>query len=130
MDTTAEDTPLTLADRKKGALAAFTEYGTVASACRATGVGQTTWYRWKREDSKFAAALEAAKERVADELEEEAIRRAKDGSYLMPIFVLKSLRPERYWDKFTGEALTHNSTLGAVFKRPVRPEPEAPTIAE
>ena len=86
-------------DLKRAAIASYVEYGTVTAACRAAGIGRTTWYDWKKADSDFAQAVADAEESVADKLEQEAIRRAMDSSDTMLIFLLKGLRPGRYADR-------------------------------
>ena len=116
MDTLTKDVPLTLADRKKAALAAYVETGIVASACRAVGIGRTTWYRWIREDKDFAAVVENAREMVADDLESEAVRRAKNGSDVLLIFLLKGLKPEKYGNRVAGNITVRNPTLEKVFE--------------
>ena len=85
---------------KKELLAAYAEYSTVTSACREVGVSRQTWYDWKKQDEKFAEEVGHAEEAVADSLEAEAIRRARDGSDTLLIFLLKGLRPQRYKERF------------------------------
>lgn len=81
---------------KAKALVSYRETGTVLHACIAAGVARRTWYDWIENDSAFAnAAIEAA-EGVTDDLEREAIKRAKEGSDTLIIFLLKSKRPEQY----------------------------------
>lgn len=81
---------------KQRALAAYREAGTVMHACIAAGVGRRTWYDWMEQDPKFAAAAIETGEAVTDDLEKEAIKRAKEGSDTLIIFLLKSKRPEQY----------------------------------
>lgn len=84
--------------QKARALVKYRECGTIRGACEAAGIGRRTWYNWLEEDKAFAAAVDEAKEDVADELEETAATRAKakDGSDLLLIFLLKALRPSRF----------------------------------
>lgn len=83
--------------KKAKALEHFIEFGTVMAACRAVGISRTTWYRWRTEDKQFDIGVQEAQEAVADDLEQEAIKRAKDGkSDTLLIFLLKGLRPEKY----------------------------------
>src|SRR4051812_1323438 len=81
---------------KARALQAYRKAGTVMHACIAAGIGRRTWYDWLENDPTFAAAAMEASEGVTDELEKEAIRRAKKGSDTLIIFLLKSKRPEQY----------------------------------
>lgn len=51
---------------KKSLLEALKENHIILAACRKTGIGKSSFYRWQREDPKFAvAAEEAIKEGVA-----------------------------------------------------------------
>jgi len=89
----ASETPQSPHDR---ALTAFRETGTVSAACRRAKVGRSTWYEWIEKDPAFAATVRDAKEDVADDLEGEAVKRAKDSSDTLLIFLLKSLRPDKF----------------------------------
>jgi hypothetical protein len=95
----AHEEPLQLRDTaaaKARALAAFREGGTVVAACQAAGVSRRSWYNWFAEDPEFARAALDANEAIADELEAEAIQRAKDGSDSLIMFLLKARRPKVY----------------------------------
>lgn len=85
---------------KKAVLDAFIELGTVYHACKQAGVGRTTWYNWLKDDPEFAEAVSKAEEDVADDLEQEAIKRAKDGSDTLLIFLLKGHKPEKFKERF------------------------------
>lgn len=89
-------------------LEAFGEYGTVYHACKAAGVGRSTVYRHRESDAEFAEAWAAAEEDVSDGLEQEAARRAKDGSDVLLIFLLKARRPQKYRDN---SHVTHAGSL-------------------
>jgi hypothetical protein len=76
-------------------------------------------YKWRAADVELAAAWDDALEAGTDLLEDEALRRAKDGydeprfyegevcghvrkySDTLAIFLLKARRPEKYSDKVT-----------------------------
>lgn len=88
---------------KARALVKFRELGTVSAACEAAGIGRRTWYDWMEADQAFAKAVLEATEDVTDDLEKEAIRRAKDGSDTLVIFLLKSRRRAQYGDRLTLE---------------------------
>jgi len=60
-------------------LAAYARCGTVASACDASGIGRSTYKAWKKKDEAFQDALEDVTLDFADEIEAEAIRRAREG---------------------------------------------------
>ena len=84
---------------KMRALRAYTIAGTVKRACLAAKVGRSTWYDWMEADPVFAKAVVDAAEEVTDELEEEAVERAKHGSDTLLIFLLKSKRPQQYRER-------------------------------
>jgi hypothetical protein len=81
---------------KPGFLEAFRTYGTVTHACKAVSVGRRTVYDAREADEAFAAEWAAVEDDVSDDLEEEAVRRAKDGSDVLLIFLLKARRPQKY----------------------------------
>jgi hypothetical protein len=84
---------------KAKAIAAFVEKGNVSAACRAAGIGRRTWYDWLESDEAFATRAIEAREEVVDELVEEAVQRAKDGSDTLLIFLLKAYRRAEYGDR-------------------------------
>lgn len=94
--------------QKRKALAAFVEYGTISAACKAAGIGRSTWYGIKKDDPQFAADAEHAKHEVADGLEQEAIRRAYDGSDVLLIFLLKGHKPEKFKERNYSEIRSEN----------------------
>ena len=83
-----------------------------------TGVGRLALYNWKADDPEFSAEWEAALELGTDALEDEAVRRGRDGciepvfykgrecggvkkySDTLLIFMLKARRPERFRERF------------------------------
>lgn len=80
---------------------ALAEHGNVRTACRIAVVGRSTVYAWRQEDATFSAAWETALAEAVEVLEEEARRRAlraEKPSDTLLIFLLKSLRPQRYCD--------------------------------
>ncbi len=60
-------------------LAALEESGNVTASATAAGLKRSTVYQWRSEDPEFAEAWDAALELGLDALEDEAIRRGKDG---------------------------------------------------
>lgn len=105
------------AQRKVEALTAYRMVGTVRGACRLIHLHQDTWYKWKREDPNFASKIEDYRDIVADDLEEEAIRRAKNGSDLLMIFLLKGHKPEKYRERGTTHINVTSPVLESVFQR-------------
>jgi hypothetical protein len=100
-------------------LEALANGATISSAVKSAGYARPTVYKWRAADVKFAAAWDDAIEEGTDLLEDEVLRRAKDGveeprfyegeicghvrkySDTLAIFLLKARRPEKYSDKVT-----------------------------
>lgn len=97
-------------------LASLSKCGNVGDACRAGGVGRSTAYEWRHRSKAFSAAWDSALDEAADVLEAEVRRRGVTGvlqpvfhkgeivgrvrkySDVLLIFLLKSVKPERYDD--------------------------------
>jgi len=100
--------------KKAAFLDLLAETGNVSSAAKACNLPRRTLYCCRATDPAFAAAWDEALEIGLDALEDEAIRRAREGvvepvfqaglhcgnvrkySDLLLIFLLKSRRPHRY----------------------------------
>ena len=65
-----------------------------ARAGRTAGVGRSTVYLWRREDPEFAQKWDDAVADGIDLLEDEARRRALEGSDKLLMFLLERRRPE------------------------------------
>ena len=70
----------------------------VSAAASAAGIGRQTAYDLRNRDPDFAAAWDDALEAGTDVLEDEARRRALNGSDLLTIFLLKGRRPWKFRD--------------------------------
>lgn len=81
---------------QKAFLAGLEQTGSVTQAAQAAKVGRCNAYDHKRRDPAFAAAWEEALDRGADELEDEARKRAFAGSDVLLMFLLKGVRPQKY----------------------------------
>jgi len=97
-------------------LAAFRTTASVRHAATAAGVARTRHYRWL-ENPHYAARFEQARDAAAQVLEDEAVRRAREGteepvfyqgeecatilrySDALLMFLLRGWRPERYRDR-------------------------------
>ena len=82
-------------------LSAFEEYGTIARACEETGIGRSTYKRWKRDDKfDFISRFNDVKENFAEDIELTLFQRAKDpkSNPVILIFALKGLLPDKYKD--------------------------------
>jgi hypothetical protein len=80
---------------KAAFLAAYAEWGNVTAGCRAARIPRRTYYEWLAKDHEFAKAVDAVREEVLDDLEQEMFKRAREKSDLLMIFTLKHNR-DRY----------------------------------
>jgi AcrR family transcriptional regulator len=108
-------------EKRAKILAALTAGASIAAAARSAGVPRSTLYLWRRSDEAFAAAMADAIEEGADLLEDECLRRARDGvdeprfhegeicgyvrkySDALLIFLLKARRPAKYRDRIVAK---------------------------
>ena len=72
--------------------------GNISTACAGSGVSRKTIYNYINSDPDFKTRVDDAKETAIEHLEGIALERAKNGSDVLLMFLLKSLRPERYRD--------------------------------
>lgn len=72
----------------------------VAEACKAVGIGRRTAYDERQRNEEFAVAWADVLEESTEDLEQVAVRRAKDGSDTLMIFLLKARRPEVYRERY------------------------------
>lgn len=112
----ARRTIRTVKTRRK-IIAALSAGASVTAAVEASRVARSSLYLWRDEDPDFAREWEEAVEAGTDRLEDEALRRAKEGtlrpvfyegvqcgqirefSDTLTIFLLKARRPEKYRDR-------------------------------
>jgi hypothetical protein len=80
-------------------LEAYMESGLVAHSAAKAGVSPEAVYKARDRDKDFAEAYQMARRIVAGELEGEGIRRARNHSDTLLIFLLKGLMPDVYGDK-------------------------------
>lgn len=108
---------------KQAFLRALRKLGIVGYACSVAKVHRSTAYRHYEKDPVFAKAWESALEDACDRLEQEAIRRACQGtakpvfykgdqcgsiqeySDTLLIFMLKAYRPEKFRESFDYDKL-------------------------
>ena len=72
------------------------ETGNVSASARIANVSRQHAYLCRQTDPEFAARWDDAIEEGTDNLEEIAMRRAKEGSDTLTIFLLKARRPDKY----------------------------------
>jgi hypothetical protein len=98
-------------------LARLAEGASVHAAATAAGIGRSTAYEWREAEPEFSKAWDDAVEAGTDALEDEAIRRARDGvdepifyqgekcglvrkySDTLLIFMLKARRREKFAER-------------------------------
>ncbi len=119
------------AHNQKIFLATFALTANLTTAAAAAGIPRTTVYKWQEEDEQFCAALNEAREQAYDRLEQEALRRAVEGTQRKrPIIVgrevvdyeiiteysdrllemlLKAARPEKYRER---QSIEHSGSDG------------------
>jgi hypothetical protein len=98
-------------------LAAYAETCSITSAARAAKLNRSAHYDWLASDEEYRKAFAKAHEQAADALEDEAVRRAHEGtekpitvagerelvreySDTLLIFLLKAIRPAKYRERF------------------------------
>lgn len=85
----------------------FRECGIISQALMYAGVDRKTLRTGLERDKDFLEEFHDAKADAIDSLETEAVRRAKDGSDQLLMFLLKSHRPEVYRENHKIEVSGH-----------------------
>jgi Bacteriophage Sf6, terminase small subunit-like len=129
------------AERDLKFLESLSQGASVAAAAKDAGYGRQHLYEWREADPELAAAWDNALEAGTDLLEDEALRRAKDGvdeprfyegevcghvrkySDTLLIFLLKARRPWKYADKAQAE---HSGILEISWMEPGEQAPLPP----
>ena len=130
--------------KQRAFLAAYMRVANVSRAAELAEIDRTSHYVWKQEDEEYRAAFEAAKELACEALEDEAIRRARDGveeqvwfqgavcgtvrkySDTLLIFLLKGAKPEKYRDNVKSDvSLSAPGSGGLIVKFVEGPKEEA-----
>lgn len=88
-------------------LDAFRESGIISQALMVAGISRGQLRTALDKDPEFLEAFHDAKADAIDSLETEAVRRAKDGSDQLLMFLLKSHRPEVYRENHKVEVSGH-----------------------
>ena len=81
---------------QKAFLAALEQTGSVTAGAEAAKVGRCHAYDIRRKDPTFSKLWDEALDASANVLEDEARKRAFAGSDVLPIFMLKAIRPQRF----------------------------------
>ena len=87
-------------DWKERFLKGLEETSLVTEACKLADVSRITAYKHRKLDDDFAERWEEIIEADTEQLEQVAVRRAKDSSDTLLIFLLKSRRPHVYRDRY------------------------------
>lgn len=119
--------PKKRARTKAAFLKAYRETCRVDKALESVDVSKSTIYEWRAKDEKFKAAFDEVREVIACTLEDEAFRRAYEGtmkptahgpvreySDTLCIFLLKALNPERYRERYDVKSDNTVRTQGQV----------------
>lgn len=102
--------------KQRAFLAAYAETCSILRAASAAQIDRGSHYRWMRDSEEYREAFLEAKNQAMDALEDEAVRRAKEGverattvagereviteySDTLLIFLLKGGRPEKYRER-------------------------------
>jgi hypothetical protein len=104
--------------KKRAFLAAYAHTGRITHAAKSSNLGWRNHYNWIKTDPVYAQAFAVAGQMAGDWMEDEAIRRAKEGVFkpvfykgehvddvqefsdTLLIFLLKGAKPEKYKDRF------------------------------
>ncbi len=108
---------LTLAQRQAIALKAFVELGTETGACQLLGLSRSAWHKWTARYEKFREAADEAFQTVGDLLEQEAIRRAYDGSDLLLIYLLNGYKPGKFRERQETNINVNSDAIRKFFER-------------
>jgi hypothetical protein len=77
-------------------LAALEQTGSVTEAAAAAKIGRCSAYDTRRADPAFSKRWDEALDASADALEDEARKRAFNGSDVLLMFLLKGIRPQKW----------------------------------
>jgi hypothetical protein len=99
----------------------------VTEACQVVHIGRRTAYDYRSSDPDFAARWDAAIEKGTDELEKVAIKRAKEGSDSLLMFLLRGRRRSIYGEKVQVDAKVEaiSSSELAAARAAAQANPEA-----
>lgn len=104
-------------EKDAGFLDSLRDGASISAACAAVGYARASAYEWRAADPEFSAAWDEAVEEGTDRMEDEAYRRAVQGttkpiyqsgqrvgevqeySDTLMIFMMKARRPQKYKDR-------------------------------
>lgn len=125
------------AQKTEAFLEALSETASVVKACEISGLSRRTAYNWRDADTDFAAQWDAALTLGTDALEDEAVRRAREGtdkpvfykgeicghirefSDTLLIFMLKARRPEKFRESAAQAPVNPDGSNGFVDGPPI-----------
>ena len=135
-------------DTREAFLAVLAEEGSVTKACKLVGVSRRSIYDWREDDKSFAAEWDKALSLGVNAIEDEAIRRAKEGvehkvyykgasvgsyqeySDQLMMFFLRAAKPEKYGNRsevhLTGAVALESLIMRAIDSPPA--ELEGPVV--
>ncbi len=92
-------TKTTAKKRREAFLATLSTTGNATQAAEVAKLDRSALYRLRKNDEAFAEAWAEAEELGVEALEDEACRRAFDGSDTLLIFLLKGKKPDKYRER-------------------------------
>tara|TARA_R110002167_G_scaffold109315_2_gene278681 strand:- start:6648 stop:6998 length:351 start_codon:yes stop_codon:yes gene_type:complete len=91
--------------------------GVVTFACKAAGVGRSTFYKWMKEDEEFAKKVKDIEGVALDFVESQLFAQIKDHSTAATIFYLKTKGRKRgYWEKQQMDITTDDEPIQITIK--------------
>lgn len=100
---------------KEAFLSALSKMANVSLACEESGISRQTAYRWKIEDEEFDKHWSQALADGIDMLDGIALKRARQSSDTLMIFLLKAHLPQKYRERFEHD-LKNNPEFKATGK--------------
>ena len=93
----------------------YIETGTIGRAAKASGITRQTHYNWLKEDAAYKKAFGEAKEMAGDLLEEEAYRRAVDGTEMCVYY--KGKKVDSYRKMSDAHPAAQGSEAGRICRK-------------
>lgn len=116
------DVTAVTAEKKATILEALSNHPSYARAARKVRITRMTLWRWRRDDSAFAAECEQARELGMEALEDALIERGEKHDTTAAIFMLKGWKPDRYQEKRAVDLNVTGSLTIVIGERPDGPQ--------
>lgn len=86
-------------DKREAFLAAFARTASITQAAKASHTDRISHYDWLKKSPEYAEKFRKLVDIAADALEDEAVRRAMDGSDALLLNLLRAWKPDKYRHK-------------------------------